>query len=412
MTEQDNPRPTSSKDFQKEVVNAIIRGDLAAFKKCSVGDDDINQRLLQSEELKPIPKYNLYENLINIRGPTMLMYAILCEQDQIVEYILDCKSPNVNIYVEGYNCLHLAAMMKDHRCLKLLLQHKWIQENIDMPIDLPDTHQREGEGTTALHLAVSNKRYANVFLLIKEMPKARWPQKRSKRRTEEEENDDYMFVSSANVNKKSASGSTPLHIAVSLCDYIMVKILLAANSDILIQDANGKTPLDLALEYQHANNIKKQSLQKSKDDEIDDIVNALQKADCDDEVDTLDYLIQYYAPQLIERKFVSISTSSDDDDEINESNQEKDPELDSENQIGQILDLIQKLKSRVSNLEKKRGVSGEILGQISNQFQELNSKLSCLEEQKGNSRDIIGQIVDLIKELNSKILYLEEPENK
>lgn len=71
------------------------------------------------------------------------MYAILCEQEEIVEYILECKSPNVKMYVEGYNCLHLAAMIKDHRCLKLLLQHEWIQENIDITLDLPDTHNED-----------------------------------------------------------------------------------------------------------------------------------------------------------------------------------------------------------------------------------------------------------------------------
>ncbi|KAK8838057.1 hypothetical protein M9Y10_036007 [Tritrichomonas musculus] len=242
MTEQENPRPTSSKDFQEEVVKAIVHGDLDAFKKCCVGENDINQRLLQYEELKAQPLYNPDESYINIRGPTMLMYAILCEQNEIVEYILECKNPKVKKYVEGYNCLHLAAMIKDSKCLKLLLQHKWIQDNIDIPLNLPDRQAREDEGTTALHLAVSNRRYANVFLLLSKMPKARWPQKKANQRTVEEEFEDYMFEYSADVNKKSDSGSTPLHIAVSLCDYGMVRILLSAITDIDICDAKGKRP--------------------------------------------------------------------------------------------------------------------------------------------------------------------------
>lgn len=264
MADQDKPKPTPPKNFQEEVADAIVSGNLAAFKKCCVGKNDINRRLLPHKELKAKPAHNPEERYINIRGPTMLMYAILCEREEIVEYILDNKSPDVGKEVEGYNCVHLAAMIKDPRCLKLLLQHEWIQENIDITLDLPDTHNEGCDGTTALHLAVSNRRYANVFLLLKKMPKARQAQKRDKQRTEELEDYIFKYKSLANVNKKSASGSTPLHIAVSLCDYKMVRILISSDSDIYIQNANGRTPLYLAFEYQQANNDKRRRLQNSK----------------------------------------------------------------------------------------------------------------------------------------------------
>lgn len=62
----------------------------------------------------------------------------------------------------------------------------------------------------------------------------------------------------------------------------MVRILISSDSDIYIQNANGRTPLYLAFEYQQANNDKRRRLQNSNkiindDDEIDLIVNALQK---------------------------------------------------------------------------------------------------------------------------------------
>lgn len=81
--------------------------------------------------------------------------------------------------------------------------------------------------------------------------------------------------------------------------------------------------------------------------------------------------------------------------ETNESKQENETTPALEKHLCQIIDQIQKLNSRVSDLEKQRGVSGDNLGQIRNPLQELNSKVSCLEEQK------------VVSGNNS-----EEPENK
>ena len=247
--EENKSKTSPPKNFQEEVAEAIIKGDLAAFKKCCVGKNDINRRLLPHKELKPVPKYNKDQRYINIKGPTMLMLAILCEQDEIVEYILDNKNPNVAIKVEGYNCLHLAAMVKDPRCLKLLLQHAWIQENIDEPIELLGTNAQENEKTTALHVAVSNRRYANAILLLDTFPKPRWSQKKDKKPKDkeaapegteqpaekkddvEEEEETHENNDIASINQKSASGSTPLYIAMFLHDYKMVKILLSFDAD-------------------------------------------------------------------------------------------------------------------------------------------------------------------------------------
>lgn len=419
MADQDKPKPTPPKNFQEEVADAIVGGKLDAFKKCCVGKNDINRRLLPHKELKAKPAHNPEERYINIRGPTMLMYAILCEQEEIVEYILDNKSPDVGKEVEGYNCVHLAAMIKDPRCLKLLLQHEWVQENINEPIKLPGTNQKEGEGTTALHVAVSNRRYANVILLIDDMPKVRWSQKKDKKNEnpkdkegeapndqnaekpaekeaqtieEEEEKEADVERGSADINKKSASGSTPLYIAVFLRDYKMVRILLSGSPDTSEKSAKDKTPLDLAIEYKQANDKKKENLQEKqagnqkkkntkaeKEDDIDLIVEALNKAETANDIDDLEVLKKLYAPELIEHKDESSATNSEDEEqnqedendepEQNEGKQEKDPAPapekkksskssdSSEKYLRQILDQLQELNSRVSNLEKQRGFS-------------------------------------------------------
>ena len=56
--EDNNPKRRLPNNFQEEVSDAIVKGDLAAFKKSHVGKNDTNQRLLLHKELNPVPKYN------------------------------------------------------------------------------------------------------------------------------------------------------------------------------------------------------------------------------------------------------------------------------------------------------------------------------------------------------------------
>ena len=414
---EEKPKQSAPKNFQEEVADAIVKGDLAAFKKCCVGKNDINRRLLPHKELKPVPQYNPLQRYINIKGPTMLMFAILCEQDKIVEYILDAKNPDVSIKVEGYNCLHLAAMVKDPKCLQFLLQHEWIQENIDEPIDLLGTNAKENERTTALHVAVSNRRYANAILLLSPLPKPRWSSKKDKKpkeqegatdssaekpaegkeTTEEEEDVQEEERNPASINQKSASGSTPLYIAVFLHDFKMVRILLSQEADPSIECAKGKTPLQLALEIQAANNEKKAKIQaqqtnqkkkgKAENDEIDQIVTALQNAETEEKPDTLEVLKKELAPELIEKKEHSESSSSDEEDQENEVEEPEEgeshpTESSHEKEKGK---EKEKKKSKASSASQER-----LLGQIFDQLKQLNARVALIENERRNQ--VPGQV--------------------
>ncbi|KAK8838056.1 hypothetical protein M9Y10_036006 [Tritrichomonas musculus] len=132
--------------------------------------------------------------------------------------------------------------------------------------------------------------------------------------------------------------------------------------------------------------------------------------------------MKIYAPELIDHTDESSSISSDDE-ETNEIKQEKELDPSPQKYLYQILDQINEIHNRISNLEMKRGASGDILGQIKDHLQEFNSTISCIEKQKGVSGDILGTIFVQLHELNSKILFLEkqkgvlgdnseEPENK
>ena len=232
--------------FQDKVVEAILTGDVQGFKKLHIGKADINRQLLPHKRLEIRPKYNPQESYLVIYGPTAMMYAIQCEQDEILQFILDTLEPDASIYVQGYNALHLAAMTKDWHCLNILLHYKYFQENVDMPVKV-DEATDEKAVTTALHCAISNRRLYNVMLLVSQFPKWKTIQARkalvvkpdeAKPEEEKKENDaadddQGIEYAPANVLKVSAtSKSPPVYLAVSVKQPQIVRVLLAASADL------------------------------------------------------------------------------------------------------------------------------------------------------------------------------------
>lgn len=124
-----------------------------------------------------------------------------------------------------------------------------IQENVVQPVYFRNSNARDNEKTTALRLQVNNRLYANVILLLNSLPKPRWPSMKGKipkdKEAVEDEDDFLLCCCSASVNQKSDLGLTTLYIAVSLCDYKMVKILFSIEADPFIECSNGKTLLTL-----------------------------------------------------------------------------------------------------------------------------------------------------------------------
>jgi hypothetical protein len=62
--------PPKHKRFQEIVLEAIIGGDLCAFKKRQVGSSKINRRPLPYGKLPYKRKYNPFERYPLFRGPT------------------------------------------------------------------------------------------------------------------------------------------------------------------------------------------------------------------------------------------------------------------------------------------------------------------------------------------------------
>jgi hypothetical protein len=212
-------------NYQEDIYDAVRTGNLHALKCCHIGASDINRRLLPLRDLEWYPKYNPTERYIHFRGPTITMLAVFCEQDEILRYILENLGPDLSIKVEGFNVVHIAAMIKDYRPLQLLLRYRWVQEFIDEPIDMMKGMTREqGDQTTALHAAVSHRRVANVMQLVSGFPDYQTS-------GADESFHHVEKYSPANVDRRSANGVTPFYLAVLVGSFEIVRILSAAGAD-------------------------------------------------------------------------------------------------------------------------------------------------------------------------------------
>ena len=174
------------------------------------------------------PKKNPNQEYPCPTGPTPLMLAVLCEQDEIVRYILEEKKPDLSVRAGSYTAFHLSIMTKDHACFDLLLRTEYYQANIDMEITLDGIPHEEGWKTTALHSSITQKNYyCAYYLLHNPLPPIEFfSHSESNEEGEGEKSESAeKHIQVANINQISCSGSTPLRIAVFIHDVRMVCLL-------------------------------------------------------------------------------------------------------------------------------------------------------------------------------------------
>jgi hypothetical protein len=230
------PATVVRRNLQDLAADAIIAGDFAGLKSLRISPIDVNRRLHLPSTAVLRTKYTTTESPIRVRSPTMIMLAIICEQDTLLDYMLEHLSPDLSVRADGFTALHVAAMVRDHLPLRLLLQYQWTQDYVDIPVEQDHVEARQGWVTTALHCAITNHRSANVYQLIAEFPRYRGA------------NDDAQIYQSANIELPSANGSPPIYIALHARDYDIVRILIAAGADPGLPAASGKSSIDLARE--------------------------------------------------------------------------------------------------------------------------------------------------------------------
>ncbi|KAH0792174.1 ankyrin repeat and SOCS box protein 3 isoform X2 [Histomonas meleagridis] len=325
---------TVSRTLQDDIIEKITNGDLEGFKALYLEQSEINRSLKPYSEIQIKTKYSKFSPPIHLHGPTPLFLAILCEQDEIVDYILKEKSPDLSHTTEGFNIIHIAALSKDYHCLRVLLKYKWVLEHINDKVELENIPTKPEFKTTALHIAVTNHNYANAFLLLRCFDFFSSSNTNSV--------DDSQKVYNIEIDQRSMSGSTPLYIAVYLHDIKMVKILLNAGADATIQcDRENRSPLQLSeqlLQKQIPRNP------KEKPNTLQKIHEALKKFTGGEAELDLKYYILKYSPELSKE----FGYDFDEEEEYDDDKMERPMEM----VAGRMENLMERMIHEMSDLRK------------------------------------------------------------
>jgi hypothetical protein len=296
-----------------------------------------------------------------IRRPTLLQLAVICEQDEIVRYILDYKDPDLSAKCgDGRNVLHVAAAVKDYHPLKILLEYQWVQEHIDEALALPGQPPRDGFFNTALHIAVTNQNVPHVFLLISDLPLLHVlprPPRVGKAADDAEESPAERY-NPANVDQRSAGGSVPLHIAVQQQNLAIVRVLCATGADASIQNDQGQTPLALGKAIKSLRDNALEKRRKRFECEGKPFVPPDAKSDIDEIVrilenppdESLEELRQVLAPEIVVKPEIHYGGAAEDDETPDVGKGKGLAKLD------ELLSFVKGLDRRLKVLEARSGM--------------------------------------------------------
>lgn len=228
-------------DIEQKTIHIIQNGTLDDFIALGIGSSDINHNLSISSSIKIVSRSKKCP-FKEISCPTIVILAILCERNDILSYILDNLNPNLSISVNGWYPIHYAACTGDYKCMQTLLKVQYIQEHIEIPI-IPSFNVDADPSyyTTALHIAVTNHRHAQVLLLTSPLPDIIYTDSGVKSHTKIPSE-----FQPANIYQLSLQGNSALHIATKIADSDLVRILLLAGADPELVNKNNVNSIQLA----------------------------------------------------------------------------------------------------------------------------------------------------------------------
>jgi ankyrin repeat protein len=154
-----------------------------------------------------------------VRDPTPLVFAILCEQPEIVRYFLERKHARVDLDVDGFFPIHHACLVGIPAIVRAILDES------------PDELSRPNSfGYSPLHLAAANQHLQVVLMLLKLGPP---------------------------VGCVAQNQNTPLHVAMRNDDTKIAECLIAVNEHLLAtRNVQNESPLDVATRFENEKMIK------------------------------------------------------------------------------------------------------------------------------------------------------------
>uniref|UniRef100_A0ABI7YLY4 RHD domain-containing protein n=1 Tax=Felis catus TaxID=9685 RepID=A0ABI7YLY4_FELCA len=212
------------------------------------------------------------DDIINMRNDlyqTPLHLAVITKQEAVVEDLLKAGADLSLLDRLGNSVLHLAAKEGQDKILSVLLKHKKAALLIDHP---------NGEGLTAIHIAVMSNSMACLLLLVAAGADVNAQERKSGRSAlhlaVERDNISLagclLLEGDAYVDSTTYDGTTPLHIAAGRGSTRLAALLKAAGADPLVENFEplydlddswekdgedegvvpGTTPLDMATNWQ------------------------------------------------------------------------------------------------------------------------------------------------------------------
>ena len=202
-------------NFQNKLVSAINEGNMEDIKKLVLGSNDIDKPLLPMSPITPNP-ISKRIRIPKIYGPTPLVLAILCENTEIVKYLIEDKGANVEIIVSGMFPIHYAALVGIPEILICIIKRS-----------LREVNRLNNFFYSPLHIACGNENLQAVIVLLD---------------------------NGADPNSKSPSlesGDTPLHVSMRNKDKKIVELLLSKHANFQEVNQKNEKPIDTAQYYQN-----------------------------------------------------------------------------------------------------------------------------------------------------------------
>lgn len=196
-------------DYDNIVAMCIRKGDLSGLLSTCIDSSTVNEKLMC-----PTPVNHSDPNVFTLPAvnfPTPLIYAIINNKYNIVEYLLTLK-PDLNVVIANWKAIHYAVAVRSLQIAKIILD-----------TDPTQINSLTTNCSTPLHMAVSTDNYQMMLL---------------------------MLSFGADVNARNDCGATPLHLTARVhldrqMKFNMGLALYAFGADLNAKDNSGQTYFEL-----------------------------------------------------------------------------------------------------------------------------------------------------------------------
>ena len=192
-------------DFENTLAECIRKGDLVGIKSLCLDQNLVNDVLTCPT---PVEQISGKFGLPAIDFPTPIVYAILCQQQEIVDEFM-ILGADLTVFVGEWQPIHYAVGSRS-----VEITDSMINFNISQL-----KYKTKSNGNYPLHISISSGVFDLVVCILK---------------------------AGHDPNVQNKSGNTPLHLAVYAHNTNIIAALLAFGAKLDIKNNSGLTPLELA----------------------------------------------------------------------------------------------------------------------------------------------------------------------